>query len=150
MTTKIQKVLLTGKSHTTLRKSHAAAGGEPNVAIHLSSPNAPQALHSFDDVKPHPTAEQLFAGAWSACYITALGLMAKQHKLDLPEDTAVNVEVDLGSTGEAYLLQARLNVFLPGFAAELAELLAHSAHEICPYSKAARGNIDISLNVMTP
>ena len=68
-------------------------------------------------------------------------------KVQLPADRAVEVEVDLGMSGSAYLLQARFNVFLPGLDLALAEQIAHSADEICPYSKATRGNIDVSLNV---
>jgi Ohr subfamily peroxiredoxin len=94
-------------------------------------------------------AEQLFAGAWSACYYAALQHVAKEQKLALPSDLAVDIEVDLGMAGNAYLLQARLNVTAPGLSRDTAETLVHAAHEICPYSKATRGNIDVSLNVVT-
>jgi Ohr subfamily peroxiredoxin len=148
--TKIQKVLLTGKTHTTAsRRDGASRGGEDRVDIQLSSPNDKSLAHTFTAVEPHPTAEQLFAGAWSACYFTAIALVAKQQKVELPADLAVDIEVDLGMTGAAYLLQARLNVRLPGVPEEVAQSLAHAADEICPYSKATRGNIDVSLNVLT-
>ena len=96
----------------------------------------------------HPTAEKLFAGAWSACFIAAVGLVAKERKVVLPEDLAIEIEVDLGQTAGAYFLQARINVNLPGVEREVAEALANEAHEICPYSKATKGNIDVSLNVI--
>ncbi|MBO1016485.1 Ohr family peroxiredoxin [Achromobacter sp. SD115] len=147
MPTRIQKVLLTGKTHTTLARNYASQGGEERLDIRLSTPNNPDLVHAFEDIQPHPTAEQLFAGAWSACYTSALEVIAKQMKVQLPADRAVEVEVDLGMSGSAYLLQARFNVFLPGLDLALAEQIAHSADEICPYSKATRGNIDVSLNV---
>ncbi len=147
MPTRIQKVLLTGKTHTTLARNYASQGGEERLDIRLSTPNNPDLVHAFEDIQPHPTAEQLFAGAWSACYSSALEVIAKQMKVQLPADRAVEVEVDLGMSGSAYLLQARFNVFLPGLDPALAEQIAHSADEICPYSKATRGNIDVSLNV---
>ncbi|HEY9274591.1 Ohr family peroxiredoxin [Achromobacter sp.] len=147
MPTQIQKVLLTGKTHTTLARNYASQGGEERLDIRLSTPNNPDLVHAFEDILPHPTAEQLFAGAWSACYTSALEVIAKQMKVQLPGDRAVEVEVDLGMSGSAYLLQARFNVFLPGLDLALAEQIAHSADEICPYSKATRGNIDVSLNV---
>ena len=103
----------------------------------------------FAAVQPHPTAERLFAGAWSACYSAALGLVASQMKVKLPPDLSVDIEVDLGQAGNAWFLQARLNVRAPGMAREVAEQLAHGAHEICPYSKATRGNIDVAANVTT-
>ncbi|KGE00368.1 peroxiredoxin [Achromobacter sp. RTa] len=149
MPTRIQKVLLTGKTHTTLARNGAAAGGEERLDIRLSSPNNPDLVHAFEDIQPHPTAEQLFAGAWSACYTSALEVIAKQMKTQLPADRAVEVEVDLGMSGSAYLLQARFDVFLPGLDQALAERIAHAADEICPYSKATRGNIDVALTVHT-
>lgn len=121
MPARIQKVLLTGKTHTTLSRNYVSQGGEERLDIRLSTPNNPGLVQAFEDIQPHPTAEQLFAGAWSACYTSALDVIAKQMKVQLPNDRAVD--------------QA------------LAEQIAHAADEICPYSKATRGNIDVTLNV---
>ncbi len=74
---------------------------------------------------PTPTAEQLFAGAWSACYIAALGLAAKELKVAVPADLSVEIEVDLGMAGADYFLQGRIHVNLPGVAQEAAEAVAH-------------------------
>ena len=146
--TKIQKVLLTGKTHTTAsRRDGASRGGETSLDIQLSTPNDRKLVHKFEAIQPHPTAEQLFAGAWSACYFTALELVAKERKVQLPSDLAVDIEVDLGMTGDAYLLQARLNVSLPGVPEDVAQGLAHAADQICPYSKATMGNIEVQLLV---
>ena len=101
------------------------------------------------DVESHPTAEKLFAGAWSACLIAAIGLVAQQKKVGLPQDLAVEIEVDLGITAGAYLLQARITAILPGIAQDVAEAIVHAADQICPYSKATRGNIDVALTVIT-
>jgi Ohr subfamily peroxiredoxin len=90
----------------------------------------------------------LFAGAWSACYIGAIGLAAKERKVALPSDLSVQIEVDLGQTGHAYFIQARFNVRVPGVAQEVAEAIAHAAHLICPYSKAVQGNIDVTMSVV--
>ncbi|RDK00299.1 Ohr family peroxiredoxin [Paraburkholderia lacunae] len=140
--TRIETVLLTGKTHTT------ASGRDGRVDLKLSSPGNAGGDMTFAAVQAHPTAEQLFAGAWSACYISAIGLVAKEKKVKLPSDLSVEVEVDLGKKGEAYLLQARFNVSVPGVAREVAEAIAHAAHEICPYSKATRGNIDVAVNLV--
>ncbi|MBT2304180.1 Ohr family peroxiredoxin [Variovorax paradoxus] len=147
--TKIKKVLLTGKTHTTASRDGAARGGETTLDLHLSTPNDPNSVIAFAAVLPHPTAEQLFAGAWSACYFAAVQHVAKGQKVELPSDLAVHIEVDLGMDGSAYLLQARLNVSMPGVPRDTAELLVHAADEICPYSKATRGNIEVSLNVIS-
>jgi Ohr subfamily peroxiredoxin len=148
---KIQKVLLTGKTHTTSADGRVLAGDHTgNANIALSAPGLPAAQPlAFDDVALHPTAEQLFAGAWSACYIAAVGLMAKEKKVALPADTAVEVEVDLGLGGGDYFIQGRINLVVPGLDPAVATDLAHAAHAICPYSKATHGNIDVTLSVTT-
>ncbi len=140
--TKIETVLFTGKTRTTA----SGRGGRLNLA--LSSPGNAGSEMTFEGVQPHPTAEQLFAGAWSACYSAAIGLVAAEKKVTLPADLSVEVEVDVGKAGEAYLLQARFNISMPGVAREVAESIAHAAHEVCPYSKATRGNIDVVVNVV--
>jgi len=145
---KIDKVLFAGRTHTTAtRRDGTSHGGHGTLDILLSSGGTNQEL--FAAVQPHPTAERLFAGAWSACYTAALGVVAGQMKVKLPPDLSVDIEVDLGQTGNAWFLQARLNVRAPGMEREVVEQLAHGAHEICPYSKATRGNIDVAVNVTT-
>jgi osmotically inducible protein OsmC len=139
---KIETVLLTGKTHTTVSRP------DGRLDIALSASGAQANPHRFADIASHPTAEQFFAGAWSACYIGALGLAAQAKKVKLPADLSVDVEVDLGMTGDAYLIQARFNVAMPGVPHDLAEAIAHAGHDICPYSKATRGNIDVTVNVV--
>ncbi|AYF86487.1 Ohr family peroxiredoxin [Pseudomonas sp. JS3066] len=148
---KIEKVLFTGKTHTTVaHREGAPRNDHGRLDIKLSAPRGGSADSAiqFDATQPHPTAEQLFAGAWSACYIAAIGLVAQQRKVELPKDLAVEIEVDLGMTGNAYFIQARFNVNAPGLPYEVAEAIAKEAHEICPYSKATHGNIDVALNVV--
>jgi len=143
---KIEKVLATGKTHTT----YSGVGGHNgNLDIVLSSPGSAQPAHVFTATQPHPKAEQLFAGAWSACYTAAVGLVAQERNIVLPGDMAVDIEVDLGQTGAAYFLQARLTLRVPGLDQGVATELAHNADAICPYSKATRGNIDVDINVLT-
>ncbi|VVO33592.1 Ohr family peroxiredoxin [Pseudomonas fluorescens] len=147
---KIEKVLASGKTHTTLSNAgNTSRGHNGSLDIELSSPGNANPAHVFAATQPHPHAEQLFAGAWSACYIAAVGLAAKQMKVTLPADLSVDIEIDLGQTGPAYFLQARFDVRIPGVAHDVATAIAHAAHEICPYSKATRGNIDVALNVLT-
>ncbi|MGH8078950.1 MAG: Ohr family peroxiredoxin [Lysobacter sp.] len=143
----IEKVLFTGKTHTTA--SRDASGAHGKLDITLSTPGGGDEQQVYAAVAPHPTAEQFFAGAWSACYSAAIGLIAAQKRVALPADLAVEVEVDLGQTGNAYFLQARFEVRMPGVAQDVAERIAHAAHEICPYSKATRGNIDVAVKVVT-
>ncbi|WP_448956336.1 organic hydroperoxide resistance protein [Labrys neptuniae] len=137
--TKIDKVLYTGRTHTTGGRDGAARSDDARLEIKLSPPGSSQ---------PGTNPEQLFAAGWSACFIGAMGLAAGKRKLKLPTDAAVDAEVDLGTTDGAYFLQARLKVSLPGLDAELARTLVEEAHQTCPYSKATRGNIDVELTLV--
>lgn len=148
MITKIQTVLLTGKTHTTPSHGEDVPRGEERADIQLSTPGNPGSEITFKAIQLHPTAEQLFAGAWSACYTGALGLIAKSKKVALPSDLSVDIEVDLGKTGAAYFLQARIDVRMPGVALDVANAIAQAAHDVCPYSKAVHGNIDVTTNVV--
>ena len=137
--TKIEKVLYTGRVHTTGGRDGASRSSDGKLDIKLSPPGGAGA---------GTNPEQLFAAGWSACFIGAIGLAAGKRKIRLPAETAVDAEVDLGQTDGAYFLQARLNVSLPGIDAELARELVEEAHQTCPYSKATRGNINVELNIV--
>ena len=69
-------------------------------------------------------------------------------KIKLSDDVGVDAEVDLGTTHGGYLIQARLNVSLPGVAADIAQKLVDGAHLECPYSKATHGNINVVTSVI--
>ena len=92
--------------------------------------------------------EQLFAAGWSACFESAMGLAARKRKIALPSDLAIDAEVDLNLADGGYFLRARLNVSLPGVTRDVARALVDEAHEICPYSKATRGNVDVAINLV--
>ena len=145
---KIEKVLFTGKTHTTASAREGASRAAHRLDIKTSASGSGTSQEQvFAAALAHPTAEQLFAGAWSACYISAIEVAAQEMKVKLPPDLAVEIEIDLGQTGNAYFIQARFNVIVPGAAREVAEALAHRGHETCPYSKAIHGNIDVAVNV---
>ena len=74
-------------------------------------------------------------------------LAARAAKVTLPADLAVDAEVDLGTAGNAYFLQARLNVSVPGLDRDVAQRIVDAAHQTCPYSKATRGNIDVDIRI---
>ena len=76
------------------------------------------------------------------------GLAARKRKITPPADLAVDAEVDLHLADGEYFLSARLNVSLPGVDRETAKTLVQEAHEICPYSKATRGNIEVGINLV--
>jgi osmotically inducible protein OsmC len=135
----LEKVLYTGKTHTTGGRDGASHSDDGRLDIALSAPGS-------KGTGTNP--EQLLAAGWSACFIGAMGHAAAKLKIVLPADTAVDAEVDLGATEGAYFIQARLNVSLPGLDREVARSLADAAHQTCPYSKALRGNIDVVIKVV--
>ncbi|MFM0649816.1 organic hydroperoxide resistance protein [Paraburkholderia bryophila] len=136
--TRIENVLYTAKTHTTGGRDGAARSSDNRLDIELSSPGS-----SGAGTNP----EQLFAAGWSACFIGAMGLAARALKVTLPADTQVDAEVDLGTTEGAYFIQARLNVSLPGLARDVAQAVVDQAHQTCPYSKATRGNVDVTITL---
>lgn len=135
----IEKVLYTAKAHTTGGRDGASRTSDGRLDVALSSPGGP-------GTGTNP--EQLFAVGWSACFIGAMGVAAREQKVRLPAETAIDAEVDLGMTDGGYLLRARLNVSVPGLDREVARAIVDAAHQICPYSKATRGNIDVELNLV--
>jgi lipoyl-dependent peroxiredoxin len=91
--------------------------------------------------------EQLFAAGYSACFENALRRVGGRQRKDLDEDTSVTANVGIGRDGNGFGLEVELVGHLPGLQREEAEALMHDAHEVCPYSKATRGNIEVTLSV---
>lgn len=139
MITQIDKVLYTGKTHTTGGRDGASRSSDGRIDLKLSPPGS-----AGQGTNP----EQLFAAGWSACFIGAMNRAASGLKVKLPADLAVDAEVDLGTARDEYFLQARLNVSLPGLDREVARAVVDGAHQICPYSKLTRGNINVELNLV--
>ncbi len=139
MTQSEKSVLYTAKIHATGGRDGGAESSDGRLGVKLSSPGGPG-----EGTNP----EQLFAAGWSACFLSAMRLVAGRQKVALPADTAVDAEVDLCNSGGEYYLAARLNVSVPGVERDTARSIVDAAHEVCPYSKATRGNIDVTINLV--
>ncbi len=138
--TQTETVLYTAKAHTTGgREGGSSRTDDGRLDVKLSVPGTPGS---------GTNPEQLFAAGWSACYLSAMKVVAGKKRIKLPADAAVDAEVDLCAANGDYWLQARLNVSLPGLDHEAAQSLADAAHQICPYSKATRGNVDVQIHVI--
>ena len=106
----------------------------------------PKSMGGPGGEKPNP--EQFFAAGYSACYGSALQAVAKEKNVDLG-DFSVTAEVTLGKTEKGnFQLSVILDSYIPGVDVETGEDLVNSAHEICPYSRATRDNIDVTLNLL--
>jgi Ohr subfamily peroxiredoxin len=135
-----QSILYTGKTRTTGGRNGESRSSDGRLDIKLSRPGS-------DGAGTNP--EQLFAAGWSACFIGAMEKAAQSIGTRLPTDASVDTEVDLGNSSETgYFLRARLNVSLPGMDLAVAQTIAELAHQICPYSKATRGNIDVTITAV--
>ena len=139
MTTPLDKVLYTANAHTTGGRDGASRTDDGRLDIKLSPPGTP-------GTGTNP--EQLFAAGYSACFLGAMKAVSGMQKVTLPPDTAIDASVDLGKAGEAYGIAARLNISLPGMEREAAQKLVDAAHQVCPYSNATRGNVDVKINLV--
>jgi Ohr subfamily peroxiredoxin len=138
--TQIGQVFYTAKTHTIGgREGGSSRSSDGHLDVNLTFPGTPG-----EGTNP----EQLFAAGWSACFFSAMKIVAGQMKVRFPADAAVDAEVDLNADGNAFFLSGRLNVILPGLDTEIAPAIADGAHQICPYSKATRGNIDVEINLV--
>jgi lipoyl-dependent peroxiredoxin len=130
------KVLYTAKTHTTGgRENGASRSCDGHLDVKLAVPGSTR-------IGTNP--EQLFAAGWSACFESAITLAARKRKVALSEVT-IDAEVDLHLGESGHFLSARLSVTLPGIERGVAQALIKEAHQLCPYSKATRGNIEVAI-----
>jgi lipoyl-dependent peroxiredoxin len=135
-----EKLLYTARTHTIGgRENGASRSSDGRLDVKLSVPGSAR-------IGTNP--EQLLAAGWSACFESAMGIAARKMRIVLPADLSIDAEVDLNLAGDAYFLRARLNVRIPGVDSETAQALLNAADQTCPYSKATRGNIDVTINLI--
>jgi Ohr subfamily peroxiredoxin len=135
MSSETPRVLYTGVTQVTGGREGAAYSSDGRLDVLMTSPGVEG---------PGTNPEQLLGAGWSACFLSAVGLAAQERKVSLPQDAAVEAEIDLRlSEAAGYHLAARLTVSLPGLDRITAQALLERAHETCPYSKALRGNIAV-------
>ena len=138
--TQSAKLLYTAKAHTTGgREGGSSRTSDGRLDVKLSVPGTP-------GTGTNP--EQLLAVGWSACFTSAIKIVAFQKKVKLPSDFSVGPEIELWNGEGGYFLKARLNVNLPGVDRDVARSILDGAHQTCPYSKATRGNIDVEIYLL--
>ena len=138
----VDKVLYTAKATATGGRDGRATSSDKALDVSLS---APKALGGTGGDGTNP--EQLFAAGYSACFLGAMTVVAGREKIQLPQDTKIDGEVGIGPMGDAFGIEVTLNIALPGMDQSEADDLVAKAHQVCPYSNATRGNIDVTLNV---
>ena len=135
-----EKLLYTARTHTVGgRQDGMSRSSDGRLDVRLSPPGSA-------GIGTNP--EQLFAAGWSACFEGAMEIAARKRKIVLPSKSAIDAEIDLVVDEGAYALRARLGVSLPGLDRDVARDLIDEAHQTCPYSKAVRGNIDVTVDLI--
>jgi lipoyl-dependent peroxiredoxin len=134
------KVVYTAKTRTIGGREHGASrSSDGRMDIRLSTPGT-------TGLGTNP--EQLFAAGWSACFESAVALVARERKIALLADVVIDAEVDLNVSDDGHFLRVRLKVSLPGVERAVAQFLLNEAHQICPYSRATRDNIDVAITLV--
>ena len=122
------------------RDGHAQSE-DPSLSLALAMPKA---LGGPGGAATNP--EQLFAAGYAACFESALRLVARQTKVSL-SDVEIRATVSLGQDDGGFRLAVALQGVIAGIEPDQAQKLMAAAHEVCPYSRATRGNIDVTLSV---
>ena len=141
MTTKLEKVLYTAHAHTTGGRDGRSTSDDGLLDVKLSPPKAMGGAGNATN------PEQLFAAGYSACFMGALKHVAGMKKIPVPADAAIDASVDIGPIPAGFGIAAKLVVSLPGMDRAVAQDLIEAAHQVCPYSNATRGNIDVELTL---
>jgi lipoyl-dependent peroxiredoxin len=138
----LQKVLYTAKAHTTGGRDGMSRSDDGLLDVKLSPPKA------MGGAGTATNPEQLFAAGYSACFMGAMKHVAGLKKIAVPADASIDAEVDIGPITQGFGIAARLNVSLPGMDRAVAQDLIDTAHQVCPYSNATRGNIEVKLTLI--
>jgi Ohr subfamily peroxiredoxin len=133
------KVIYTAKTRTSGgRENGIARSSDGRLDVKLSLPRSAR-------IGTNP--EQLLGAGWSACLESSIAIAAGKRRIVVPEVT-IDAEIDLHEADGGYFIGARFNVSLPGLDRDIAKSLIEEAQQICTYSKATRGNIDVVFNLV--
>ena len=136
-------VLYTTKATATGGRDGHARTADGSLDVSLSTPKE---LGGGGGAGNNP--EQLFAAGYSACFLGAMKFVASQGGPKVPADTSVSATIGIGPRSEGgFGITAELSISLPGLSHEDATKLVEAAHQVCPYSNATRGNVDVKLSI---
>lgn len=139
MTTKLDKIMYTAHAHVTGGREGRAVSDDGLLDVKLSPPKA------MGGAGTATNPEQLFAAGYSACFMGAMKHVAGMKKISIPDDASIDASVDIGPIPAGFGIAAKLVINLPGMDRAVATDLVNTAHQVCPYSNATRGNIDVEL-----
>ncbi|CAG2154214.1 organic hydroperoxide resistance protein [Cupriavidus plantarum] len=140
--TKLDKVLYTAHASATGGRDGRAVTSDGQLDVKLAVPK--EMGGAGNGLNP----EQLFAAGYSACFLGAIRFVAGQQKIAIPADAKIDGSVGIGQIPQGFGIQAELKISLPGIEREAAQKLVEAAHQVCPYSNATRGNIEVTLTLV--
>ena len=137
----IEKELFTMHTHVVGGRHDGTGRSEDgHLDVQLSMPGSG---------KPGTNPEALFGVGWSACFLGAISAVMGQRKMRMPPDTAIDAAVTLGNIADGnYQIAVKMRIDIPGLDMALKRELVEAAHQVCPYSRATRGNIDIQFEIV--
>jgi len=139
----LEKVLYTATATATGGREGRAVSSDNALDVQLSTPRELGGAGG-----PGTNPEQMFAAGYSACFIGAMKAVAAREKIALPADVSIEGHVGIGPIPNGFGIQAELRISLPGMERDAAQALVSKAHQVCPYSNATRGNIDVTLTLV--
>ena len=139
----VEKVLYVAHATATGGRDGRAVSSDNVLDVKLTTPKE---LGGGGGTGTNP--EQLFAAGYSACFLGALKLVASREKVKLPDDTRIDGSVGIGPIPQGFGIEVELKISVPGIERSVAQALVSKAHEVCPYSNATRGNVDVTLTVV--
>jgi osmotically inducible protein OsmC len=140
---KLDKVLYTAHATSTGGREGTSKSDDGVLDLKLTTPKG---LGGNGAVGTNP--EQLFAAGYSACFIGAMKHVAMMQKIALPADTSISADVGIGPIPQGFGIQVALHVHIPGMEKDAAKKIVDAAHQVCPYSNATRGNVEVTLDVV--
>ena len=135
-------VLYTAYATASGGREGNAYSSDGKLEVKLSTPK-----QLGGDDGPGTNPEQLFAAGYAACFIGAMKAVAGKQNLSLPDDVSIASEVGIGPVESVYAIEVTLSISLPGMDKAAAQALVETAHQVCPYSNATRGNVDVTLKL---
>ena len=141
MVTKVEKVVYKANATSTGGRDGSTKSSDGLLDVKLSVPK--EMGGAGGGVNP----EQLFAAGYSACFIGAMKFVAGQQKVALPADTSINATVGIGQIPAGFGIEVQLVVSVPGVDRAVAQAIVDKAHQVCPYSNATRGNVDVTISL---
>jgi osmotically inducible protein OsmC len=140
---KLEKVLYTARATSTGGREGTSKSDDGVLDLKLTTPKG---LGGNGATGTNP--EQLFAAGYSACFIGAMKHVALMQKVALPADTSIAADVGIGPIPQGFGIQVALHVHIPGMDKDAAKKIVDAAHQVCPYSNATRGNVEVTLDVV--